>query len=36
MAWHLQLLLPDVYLNAASKLVDSDFVRAANKESGIL
>ena len=36
MACHLQLLLPDVYLNAASKLVDSDFVRAANKESGIL
>src|ERR1700678_3753684 len=36
MACHLQLLLPDVYLNAASKLVDSDVVRAANKESGIL
>jgi alanine racemase len=36
MARHLQLLRLDVYLNAASKLVDSDFVRAANKESGIL
>jgi len=36
MARHLQLLLPDVYLNAASKLVGGDFVRAANKESGIL
>jgi alanine racemase len=36
MARYLQLLLPDVYLNAASKLVDSDFVRAANEESGIL
>jgi alanine racemase len=36
MASYLQLLLPDVYLNAASKLVDSDFVRAANEESGIL
>ena len=36
MARQLQLLLPDVYLNAASKLVDSDFVRAANEESGIL
>ena len=36
MARQLQLLLPDVYLNAASKLVGGDFVRAANKESGIL
>src|ERR1700689_1091959 len=36
MACHLQFLLPDVFLNAAAKLVDSDFVRAANKESGIL
>ena len=36
MARHLQLLPPDVYLNAASKLVGGDFVRAANKESGIL
>ena len=36
MARHLQLLLPDVYLNAASKLVRGDFVRAANQESGIL
>jgi alanine racemase len=36
MARDLRLLLPGVYLNAASKLVESDFVRAANKESGIL